>query len=197
MLFMVHLFIGLVFGLILYKIYHNKNMIIFCAIGSVLPDLVSIIFGLLFKQILPSSLLNNARFYSQTLALFLLFLIPGFFIWKYYHSNSFLCVAAGIFLHKIADMWTLPDGYFPLFGPYLAKVYQGYFQNIIIQEITSVTEWIFFIAIIGITFFMITTKSTKDPEMKPNRKKELLWGIFGITLLVFLLFLSIPFTTAF
>ena len=69
--------------------------------------------------------------------------------------------------------------------------------DIIIQEITSVTEWIFFIVIIGITFFMITTKPAKNPEMKPGRKKELLWGIFGITLLVFLLFLSIPFTTAF
>jgi membrane-bound metal-dependent hydrolase YbcI (DUF457 family) len=175
-------------------------MIVFCAIGSVLPDLVSIIFGLLFKQILPSSLLNNARFYSQTLALFLLFLIPGFFIWKYYHSNSFLCVAAGIFLHKIADMWTLPDGYFPLFGPYLSKMYQGYFQNIILEEITSGTEWIFFIVIIGIMFYMITVKSTKDPEMKPSRKKELLKGLIGIILLIFLLFVSIvyilPFTTA-
>ena len=191
-LFMAHLFIGLVFGLILDKIYHNKNIIIFCAIGSVLPDLVSKIFG----HFLLNS--NSARFYSQTLVLFLIFLIIGLFVWKYYHSNSFLAVAVGIFLHKVADTWPLPDGNFPLFGPNLPKIFSGYLQSIILAEINSVTEWIFFIAIIGILIYLITDK---DPLLDPNRNKELFRGIFGIIIIIFVLFVSImfilPLATAF
>ncbi|MGA2913366.1 MAG: hypothetical protein ABSE07_07595 [Methanoregula sp.] len=182
-LFMAHLFIGLVFGLILHKIYLNKNIIIFCAIGSVLPDLVSKI----LDHLLPVSRVDNAGFYSQTLALFLLFLTTGLLIRKYYHSNSFLCVAVGTFLHKIADTWVIPDWYVPLFGPNLAKVYPGYFQYIFLAEINSVTEWIFFIAIVSITFYLITKKSIQDPGVDPGRKKELSKGIFGIALLLFIL----------
>ena len=190
---MAHLFIGLVFGLILNKIYQNKNIIIFSAIGSELPDLVSVIFGLIFWRILRSSLMDSVSFYSQTMALFFLFLITGLVIWKYYRSNSFLYVAAGIFLHEIADTWAFPDWNFPLFEPYLTTVYQGYFQNIILREITSVTEWIFFIAIIGITFYMITKESSKDSEMEVHRTKELYKGILGIIFIIFILFVSIAF----
>jgi hypothetical protein len=189
---MAHLFIGLAFGLILHKIYHNKNIIIFCAIGSVLPDQVSKIFG---HFLLTSS---SARFYSQTLALFLLFLIIGLFVWKYYRSNSLLAVAVGIFLHKIADTWPFPDWNFPLFGPSLAKMLPGYFQSIILTEINSVTEWIFFIATLIIVFYLV---ANKDPPLDPDRKKELFRGILGIILIIFILFVSIlyilPLATAF
>ena len=91
-------------------------------------------------------------------------------------------------------------GIFPCLDRTFLKVYQGYFQNIILEEITSGTEWIFFIVIIGIMFYMIKMKSIKDPEMEFNRKKELLKGLIGIILLIFLLFVSIvyilPFSTA-
>ena len=191
-LFMAHLFIGLVFGLILDKIYHNKNIIIFCAIGSVLPDLVSKIFG----HFLLNS--NSARFYSQTLVLFLIFLTIGLFVWRYFHSNSFLAVAVGIFLHKVADTWSIPDGNFPLFGQNIPKIFPGYLRSIILEEINSVTEWIFFIAIIGILIYLITDK---DPLLDPDRKKELFRGILGITIIIFILFVIIlyflPLTIAF
>ena len=187
MLFMAHLFIGLVFGCILNEIYHNKNIIVFCAIGSVLPDLVNKIPGNIF---LSSTMFNAARFYVQSLALFLLFFLAGLLIWKVYHSNSFLCVAVGIILHKIADMWMLPEWYFPLSDPYRAVLGQGSLQNMILLEITSVTEWIFFIGIIGITVYLITQKSPGNQDVEPERKKELISGILGIVVLVFVLFVS-------
>ena len=168
---MAHVFIGLVLGLILNRIFHDKNIVIFCIIGSILPDLVKILFGHSFT----GSLLKSARFYSQTLALFLLFLVAGVFIWKYYRSNSFLCVSVGIFFHGIADMWKNPDWHFSLFEPYIAALYQGHSHEIIfreihfiiLQEFTSVTEWIFFIATISITSFMIMKKPVKDPGKEP------------------------------
>jgi len=191
-LFMAHLFIGLFFGMFLDKIYHNKNIIIFCAIGSVLPDLVSKIFG----HFLLSS--NSARFYSQTLVLFLLFLIVGLFVRKFYRSNSFLAVAVGIFLHKIADTWPIPDGNFPQFGVTLAKILPGYYQYIILAEINSVIEWIFFIANIGIIFYLFTTK---DQWLDADHKKELLRGSEGIILIIVILFVSsmyiLPLVSAF
>lgn len=137
--------------------------------------------------------MESIKFYSQTLALLLLFLITGLFFWKYYRSNSFLSVAAGIFLHEIADTWAFPDWNFPLFEPYLIAVYKGYFQNIILREITSVTEWIFFTSIIGITFYMITKEYSKDSEMEINRTNELFSGILGSIFIIFILFVSIAF----
>jgi hypothetical protein len=182
MLFMAHVFIGLVLGLVLDKIYHNKNIIIFCVIGSVLPDLVNKILG----HFIMASMGDGAAFYSQSLALFLLFLIIGTLTWKFFQSNSFLCVAAGIFLHKIADMGTLPDWVFPLFQNDFNR---GYLQSIFLAEITSITEWIFFIAAAGITVYLIMKRSPKDTETEPDRRRELFIGIFGIALTIFILFI--------
>jgi hypothetical protein len=40
MLILAHLVIGLIIGFILYEIFHARTIIIFCALGSVLPDIV-------------------------------------------------------------------------------------------------------------------------------------------------------------
>ena len=40
MLFLGHLVIGLIIGFILYEFFHARSMIVFCALGSVIPDIV-------------------------------------------------------------------------------------------------------------------------------------------------------------
>jgi hypothetical protein len=99
-------------------------------------------------------------------------------------------VAVGILLHKIADIWTLPEWYLPVAGPFHAVLGKGYLQNMILLEITSVTEWIFFIGIIGITVYQITQKSPGNQDVERERKKELISGILGIVVVVFVLFVS-------
>ena len=60
----------------------------------------------------------------------------------------------------------------------------------ILLDSTSVIEWIFFIGIIGITVYLITQKSPGNQDVEPERKKGLINGIFGIVILVFVLFVS-------
>ena len=48
----------------------------------------------------------------------------------------------------------------------------------------------FFIGITGITFYLITKKSPINQDLEPERKKELINGIFGIVVLVIVLFVS-------
>jgi hypothetical protein len=48
----------------------------------------------------------------------------------------------------------------------------------------------FFFGIVSIILYLITPKSPINQKMKPERKKELISGIWGIVLLVFVLFVS-------
>jgi hypothetical protein len=53
-----------------------------------------------------------------------------------------------MFLHQLVDMmWQRPvNGDYPFFGPYQTQKHADYFQNAIVAELTSVTEWIFFLS---------------------------------------------------
>jgi membrane-bound metal-dependent hydrolase YbcI (DUF457 family) len=167
MLIMAHIFIGLILGLILGKIFHDNTAIIWCVIGSILPDAVKLLDGYFFS----GSLLRSARFFSQTLALFLLFLVLGIIIWRSYRSNAGLCLAAGIFLHAVADLWNSPDWHFSLFEPFVDQVYRGNFHGavwreahfLLVQEITSISEWVFFLAVAGITLCLLARKNAQEP----------------------------------
>jgi hypothetical protein len=50
MLFPGHLVIGLIAGFVLYELCHDQNVIVFCALGSVLPDIVDKPLGHLFLK---------------------------------------------------------------------------------------------------------------------------------------------------
>lgn len=192
MLFLGHLVIGLIAGFILYEIFHDQNVIIFCALGSVLPDIVDKPLGHIFLN----SVLDNGKIYFHSLIIFLLFVITGILVWKYYRSSSFLYVALGIIIHQIVDlMWNRPvNWYFPFLGPYQVEVHRDYVAQVLISELTSFTEWIFFIAILVIILAAGIRIHGKKPAVLPDplqeqREDQLYSGLLGIA--VFVLILSI------
>jgi len=73
MLFLGHLIIGLIIGFILYEFFHSRSIIIFCALGSVLPDVVDKPLG----HIIFSSGLDNGKIFFPSLPIVLLFFITG------------------------------------------------------------------------------------------------------------------------
>ena len=160
MLFLGHLVIGLIVGFILYEFFHDQTVIVFVAIGSVLPDIIDKPLG----YIILGSTLDNGKIFYHSLIIVLLFFVTGLLVWKFYKSHSFLFTALGVFLHQILDlMWKHPvNWYYPLLGPYQTGAHKDYFMNAVIAELTSVTEWIFFIAILVIVCLLyINTKQQK------------------------------------
>jgi len=187
MLFLAHLVIGLIIGFILFEVFHARTIIVFFAIGSVLPDLVDKVLG----RIIFSSSVDNGRIFFHSLGMVLLFMLMGLIVWRYYRSISFLAVGTGVFLHQVLDMmWKSPvSWYYPLLGPYPEDFTPDYFTQAIIAELTSVSEWIFFIAIVGVTFVLYRNQALKNRLLEPDplmqqKTKRFYVGLIGVALFV-------------
>lgn len=187
MLILGHLVIGLIIGFILYEIFHARSLIVFCAIGSILPDLVDKGLG----HIVFSSSLDNGRIFFHSLIIVLLFVIVGLLVWNYYRSFAFLAVGFGVLLHQVVDlMWKQPvTWYYPLLGPYPADLTRDYFDRAILAELSSVTEWIFFIAILVLALVLYRNKTIHDTLLYPDPRMEqktrkFYGGLVGVALFV-------------
>jgi membrane-bound metal-dependent hydrolase YbcI (DUF457 family) len=201
MLFLGHLVIGLIIGFILYEFFHDRTIIVFVAIGSVLPDVIDKPLG----HIIFGSTLDNGKIFFHSFIIVLLFFITGLIVWKLYKSPSFIFVASGMFLHQLVDMmWTRPvNWYYPFFGPYQTEAHTDYFLNAIVAELTSVTEWIFFVAILAIAYLLYrNTKQQKqivDPDPLIREKTRRFYGsllavaLFVLALSVIIIYLWDPF----
>jgi membrane-bound metal-dependent hydrolase YbcI (DUF457 family) len=142
-------------------------------------------------RIIFSSSLDNGRIFFHSFGIVVLFVLAGMIIWKYYRSFSFLVVGFGVLLHQIVDMmWKSPvSWYYPLFGPFPADVTPDYFQQAILAELTSVTEWIFFAAIVVITFAFYRNYTLKNPLLDPDplkqqKTKKFYFGLVSVALFV-------------
>ncbi len=187
MLILGHLVIGLIIGFILYEIFHARTIIVFCAIGSILPD----IFDKLIGRVIFYSSLDNGRIFFHSLGIVLLFAIVGLLFWKYYRSFAFLGVGFGVLVHQVVDMiWKDPvTWYYPLLGPYPSDFASDYFGQAILAEITSVTEWIFFVALLVLAIVLYRYKTLHYPVLDPDpqmhlKKQKFYGGLLGVTLFV-------------
>jgi membrane-bound metal-dependent hydrolase YbcI (DUF457 family) len=152
MLFLGHLVTGLIVGFILFEFFHDRMIIVFVATGSVLPDIIDKPLG----HIIFGSTLDSGKIFFHSFILVLLFFIIGLLVRKWSRSPAFLFLAFGVFLHQLVDlMWKRPvNWYYPVLGPYPAEAHTDYFLNAILGELTSVTEWIFFIALLAVAILL-------------------------------------------
>ena len=187
MLILGHLVIGLIIGFILYEIFHARSIIVFCAIGSVLPDLVDKGLG----HIVFSSTLDNGRIFFHSIGIVVLFAVMGLIVWKYYRSFAFLVVGFGVLVHQAVDiMWKDPvTWYYPLLGPYPADFSPDYFGQAILAELTSVSEWVFFIAILVLVYGLYRSRTIHDSILDPDprmqlKTKKFYGGLAGVALFV-------------
>jgi len=187
MLILAHLVIGLIIGFILCRIFHARSIIVFCAIGSILPDIVDKGLG----RIILSSGLDNGRIFFHSLGIVLLFVMVGLIVWKYHRSFAFLVVGFGVLLHQMADtMWTQPVSWlYPLLGPFPTDFTSDYFERAILAELTSVTEWICFAAILALV--LVLYRNTIVPEILldtdpglQQKTRKFYGGLVGIALFV-------------
>ena len=142
MYFFFHLFTGLVLGLLIADLLHDRRWLVPCTIGAVLPDLVDKPVGYL---LFPGSI-GYGRFFLHNFLVLIVILEIGVILWKRRGSPLFLALGVGILSHQLLDqMWNeLPNWFWPLLGP--LKVTggstAGYFLLLVQQDISNPSEWV-------------------------------------------------------
>lgn len=143
-----HLFLGLILGLAFARFLDDRRLIGFAALGAILPDLIDKPIG----HILLAETLDSGRLFGHGLLFFALLAVAGVYLYWRRESFALLAVAAGVLSHQVLDaMWAMPvSWYFPFLGPYESHEFTDYFGGAILAEVSSLSEWIFLIASVGI-----------------------------------------------
>jgi len=156
MFFFFHLFTGIVLGLLIGDLLHDRRWVIPLVIGAVLPDLIDKPIGyLIFADVF-----GNGRIFMHGLLVFCAFFIIGFIIWKRWVNPAMLAFALGILSHQVLDrMWEDPTTwYFPLLGPFRYS-HGGDYAFVLLQSDFSVgSEWILAIAIVIAIIIYLASK---------------------------------------
>jgi hypothetical protein len=145
-----HLFIGLSLGLLLYAWLKEEWVILAVALGAILPDLIDKPLG----HLLLNETLDNGRIFFHGLFAIGVFVAGSIAARRTRYSILFAALAVGILSHQLLDaMWLDPvSWYFPLLGPYIPGQYPDYLISSIWREITSPTEWMFFLLLASMIF---------------------------------------------
>lgn len=133
----VHLLIGVTLGIVLLYLTRDCRALIYCAVGSLLPDLFDKPLGhIVFSE------LGNGRIFFHSLTVCIAVALLGVILmWRRRHPGL-LFIAAGMLSHQLADaMWTQSQSwYWPVFGGFPSKYNPNYFANMFDVEISSPSE---------------------------------------------------------
>jgi membrane-bound metal-dependent hydrolase YbcI (DUF457 family) len=150
-----HLLFGVLIGVLLLYIFHDRLVIFFAAVGSILPDLVDKPLGFVVLE----ESLNYGRIYSHTLLFIGLSLIIGLLISLRYPRAGPLTLAlfAGLLSHHLLDaMWLEPTNWFwPVLGPFQGIDRPDFFWRAFAGEVTNPGEWIAGIILMTIVLIVI------------------------------------------
>jgi inner membrane protein len=150
-LFFVHLFIGLILGIVLTTIRPDKLIIPVCMAYSIVPDILDKYLGLTYTEFGSGRTVAHSLLYIGILTLFVILLLA------IVHRRTILVIAVSLSLliHQLLDeIWKLPTTWFyPLLGKFSTDV-EGlgtpghWFWVMFWREVTSPVEWIAGICII-------------------------------------------------
>jgi membrane-bound metal-dependent hydrolase YbcI (DUF457 family) len=153
MLIFAHIFAGALLGLGFWHLTNDRRAVLFCVVGSILPDLIDKSLGLVFP-----SVLGGGRTVFHALVIIMVILLCTLIFFRSMARWPGAGMAGAVLLHQIMDeMWTLPaDWFWPLLGPFTGHMILDYIAFYFWQEITSPSEWIFMtgsLAILAKTYY--------------------------------------------
>jgi membrane-bound metal-dependent hydrolase YbcI (DUF457 family) len=142
MYLLTHLLTGILLGILLAFIFRETLLILACAIGSLLPDLIDKPVGiLLFHQTI-----GYGRIYCHTLLFAILVIFIGIVVYSRYKSTGIVIIAlaTGILSHQLLDtMWLETASWFwPVLGQFTGRSRSDFFWNTFWNDITNPTEWL-------------------------------------------------------
>lgn len=140
MLIFAHILAGALLGLGFWHITNDRRAVLFCIIGSILPDLIDKPLGFLFPSVFGG---GRTVFHALIISIVILFCIFLFFQSPVRWLGSGMVCA--LLLHQAADeMWTLPENwFFPFLGPFRGDMISDYILTYFWLEISSPFEWMF------------------------------------------------------
>ena len=179
----VHLLIGVTGGIFLLYLTKDCRAIIYCAIGSLLPDIIDKPLG----HIILSSI-GYGRIFFHSITVCALVALLGVIVMKKWRHPGLLFIAAGMFSHQLADgMWNeLQSWYWPFLGGFPHNNMPNYFGNMFSLEFSSPSELL--LIVLAVIFFLCFFQARRTGNNRIFYKAAKLVGFF--LLMVGLLILS-------
>jgi hypothetical protein len=153
MYFFFHLFAGIIIGLFVGELLHDRRWAIPCAIGAVLPDLIDKPVG----HILFRDAIGYGRIYAHTLLFCFVIMVLGLVILKYKKNPVVLALSLGILSHQVLDlMWLEPVNWlYPYIGSFEGHLPSDYWYSLFSGEISNPLEVILaLVFLVGIILFL-------------------------------------------
>lgn len=185
-----HLITGIILGLLIADLLHDRRWLIPCAIGAILPDIIDQPIGLILFQ----SVFGYGRLFLHILLVFVIILVIGLVLWRYRRTPIYIALAIGILSHQILDsMWNEPTSWlYPFLGtPDMWGTYlPGDFIALVRADLLNPSEWFMaalFLAGLGIykkRDWVIAAAQGHRKVLKPilGGFGILLWIISGIVI---------------
>jgi len=186
MYFLTHLLAGVLLGILLTFIFRDSRVILACAFGSVLPDLIDKPVGiLLFHQTI-----GYGRIYCHTLLFTVLVFFIGIGVYCWYKKTGIVIIAlaTGILTHQLLDaMWLAPVSWFwPAFGQFAGRSRPYFFWDTFWSDITNPTEWLAGGIILGLILLYLIPQY-RDRYFSVSTKKGLRRRSLPIVLLIIIM----------
>jgi membrane-bound metal-dependent hydrolase YbcI (DUF457 family) len=174
MYFFFHLFTGIVLGFLIGDLLKDRRWILPCALGAVLPDLIDKPVG----QIIFAESIGYGRIYAHTLLFFLLVLVAGLVVWKFWKTPAVCGIAVGIISHELLDsMWLeQANWFFPLMGPFQGHLSPDYINVLILGELQDPFEVVLavLLGICALLYLRYRQTILENTEYRATLKKVLL-----------------------
>ncbi|WAI02429.1 metal-dependent hydrolase [Methanogenium organophilum] len=169
----VHLLIGISLGIFLLYLTRDCRALIYCAVGSLLPDIIDKPIGHL---VLTS--LDNGRIFFHSLTICALVVLLGLVIFAKWRHPGLLFIAAGILSHQLADaMWAEPRSWFwPFLGWFSPQYHPLYFQNMFSLEFSSPSELL--VISMAVLLFICLFQAWRNGNTRLFRGAAAVAGIF-------------------
>jgi hypothetical protein len=137
-----HAFCGLIVGLAFLGITNDRRVVPLCILGALLPDLIDKPLALLVPA------LGSGRTLGHTIGFFFVLAVMGLLLVRYRNTLLGIAFACSVFSHQICDsLWQQMNiWFFPLFGQFPLMAVPDYTGYYLWLEITSPSEWLFFLS---------------------------------------------------
>jgi hypothetical protein len=148
-----HLVCGILLGLGFCSLTHDRRAIPLCIISSLIPDIIDKPLALIFPA------LGSGRTYFHSLLIVLIAVIIVLILLRNRYMLYGVAVACCIFVHQVLDgMWLNPSVWaYPLFGQFPLAPPPDYLGYYLWREITTPSEWIFFLVTVVMLFKIYST----------------------------------------
>ncbi|GAB7015122.1 metal-dependent hydrolase [Methanogenium cariaci] len=172
----VHLLIGVTLGIFLLYLTRDCRALIYCAIGSLLPDIIDKPVGHIILESM-----GNGRIFFHSLTVCALVALLGVIVLKKWRHPGLLFIAAGMLSHQLADaMWSVPQSwYWPFLGDFTHKYSPSYFENMFHLEFSSPSELL--VLALAVILFICLFQAWRTGNGRLFRRAA---GLVGLFLLV-------------